>query len=186
LDWTRREICSSAVDANVKAVVAIGGNNDDMLWAQGPVDYLRHAAAMLRFAGVAYTRTVRPAALSQTMDALAASALHVGDDQAIALGAAAECARERGARFVFVHDLFVQDLAAGRSPTRRALLERRRQAVAADGQERFFVDALEAFPEIGISWFNDMRHPSLIGHRKIAERICDILQRAPAAAARAA
>ncbi len=183
LDWTRGEVCSSELTSDVKSVVAIGGNNDDMLWARGLRDYVRHAGAMLRFAGLAYVRTVRPDVLSQTMDTLAAAAVHVVDEQAFALDAAAQCARERGARFVFVHDLFIQDLAAGRSATRRALLERRRDAVAPDGRQRFFVDALEAFSEMGVSWFNDMRHPSLIGHRKIAERICDIVRDAPGAAA---
>ena len=176
VDWMRRQVCAPEATPGVKAVVAIGGDNDDMLWAQGPADYFRHASAMLRFAGLAYARTVRPDYLPRTIDALAASAAHAVDDQAAALRAAAQCAGERGERFVFVHDLFIQDLAAGRSAVRRGLLERRRDAVAADGRERFFVDALEAFPEMGVSWFNDIRHPSLIGHRKIAERICDVLR----------
>ena len=183
LDWMRRQVCSSDVSSGTKAVVAIGGDNDDMLWAQGAADYARHAGAVLRFARAVYARTVRPDYLSRTIEAFAASAVHAGDDQAAALRGAAECARDRGARFVFVHDLFIEDLPAGRSATRRSLLERRRDAVAPDGRERFFVDALEAFPEMGVSWFNDMRHPSLIGHRKIATRICDILEHAPAVAA---
>lgn len=179
VDWMRTQVCAQEFSSNTKAVVAIGGDNDDMLWAQGLPDYLRHAGAMLRFGMAAYNRIVRPDYLSRTIDAFASSAMRAADDQATALREAAQCAHERGARFVFVHDLFVEDLAAGRSATRRALLERRRDAVAPDGRQRFFVDALEAFSEMGVSWFNDMRHPSLIGHRKIAERVCDILQQAP-------
>jgi hypothetical protein len=143
---------------------------------------MRHAVAMLRFLTGVYARSVRPAALLGTIEAFAASAARAGDDQAAAVRAAAQCARDRGARFVLVHDLFIEDLTGGRSATRQALLERRRNAVAPDGRARVFVDALEAFPEMGVSWFNDMRHPSLVGHRKIAERVCEILKHAPAAA----
>ena len=184
LDWTRRQICSPepGSSAGTQAVVAIGGDNDDMLWAPRPADYVRDIRAALRFGTAVYARTVRADYLSRTVEAFAESATHAADEQAAALRAAAQCAHDRGARFVFVHDLFIEDLAAGRSATRQALLELRRDAVAPDGRERFFVDALEAFPDMGVSWFNDMRHPSLIGHRKIAERVCDILQQAPAAA----
>jgi hypothetical protein len=183
LDWTRRQVCSSEPSAGPQAIVAIGGNNDDMLWARGPGGYVRDVAAMLRFGSAVYARTVRPDYLLRTLDAFAVSATGAADEQEAALRAATQCAHDRGARFVFFHDTFIQDLAAGRSPTRQSLLERRRHAVQPDGHERFFVDALEAFPEMGVSWFNDMRHPSLIGHRKIAERMCDILQHPPAAAA---
>jgi hypothetical protein len=181
LDWMRRQVCSSEFSSGTNAVVAIGGDNDDMLWVQ-PGDYMRHAVAMLRFLTGVYARSVRPAALLGTIEAFAASAARAGDDQAAAVRAAAQCARDRGARFVLVHDLFIEDLTGGRSATRQALLERRRNAVAPDGRARVFVDALEAFPEMGVSWFNDMRHPSLVGHRKIAERVCEILKHAPAAA----
>jgi hypothetical protein len=183
LDWTRRQVCSSDPSSAPRGIVAIGGNNDDMLWARGPGGYVRHAAATLRFASAVYARTVRPDYLLRTLEAFAESATGAADEQEAALTAAAHCAHERGARFVFFHDLFIEDLAAGRSPLRRALLERRRNAVAPDGRERFFIDALAAFPEMGVSWFNDMRHPSLIGHRKMADRICDTLQQTPAAAA---
>ena len=179
VDWMRGQVCSPDLAPRTNAVVAIGGDNDDMLWAQGAADYLQHAGAMLRFGMTAYDRIVRPDYLSRTIETFAASALRAVDDQAAALRAAAQCAQDRGARFVFVHDLFIEDLAAGRSATRRTLLERRREAVAPDGRQRFFVDALEAFSDMGVSWFNDMRHPSVIGHRKIAERICDIVQHAP-------
>ncbi len=181
LDWTRQQACAAEPsDSATAAVIAIGGNNDDMLWTRGPRSLARHLGAVLRLASAVYARTARPDYLLRTLDAFAASATEVVDEQAAALEGAARCARERGARFVFFHDLFIQDLAAGRSPVRRALLERRRAAVAPDGRERFFVDGLEAFPDLGIAWFNDMRHPSLIGHRKIAQRICDILRNAPA------
>jgi hypothetical protein len=182
LDWTRQQVCSSEPSAAAQAMVAIGGDNDDMLWARGPGGLARHLGAMLRFASAVYARTARPDYLLRTLDAFAESATRAANEQEAALREATQCAHDRGARFVFFHDLFIQDLAAGRSPARRALLERRRNAVAPDGRERFFVDALDAFPEMGVSWFNDMRHPSLIGHRKIAERICDILQHAPATA----
>jgi hypothetical protein len=130
-----------------------------------------------------YARTPRGDVLGPTLDAFAASATRSADEQEAALKAATRCAHDRGARFVFVHDLFIEDLAFGRSSVRQALLERRRNAVAPDGRERVFIDAHEAFPEMGVSWFNDMRHPSLIGHRKIAERVCDVLRQSPAPAA---
>lgn len=177
LDWTREQVCSPELAGGTKAIVAMGGNNDDMLWAQGAMDYAKHAGAMLRFGMAAYDRTVRPDYLARTIETFAESAMKSGEDQTAALRAAAQCADDRGARFVFVHDFFIEDLAHGRSATRQALLERRRDAVAPDGRRRFFIDALEDFSDMGISWFNDMRHPSLIGHRKLAERVCEIFRR---------
>jgi hypothetical protein len=185
LDWTRRQVCAPEPSSATQAIVAIGGNNDDMLWARGLGSIVRHARATVRFVSAVYARNVRPDYLLPTLDAFAESASGAADEQEASLRAAVQCAHDRGARFVFFHDLFIEDLTAGRSPTRRALLERRRDAVGPDGRERFFVDALEAFPEMGVSWFNDMRHPSLIGHRKITERICDILQHPSGGAASA-
>lgn len=183
LDWTSRQVCAPQSAAPARAVVAIGGNNDDMLWARGLGGLARHLVAAAPFVSSVYARTARPDYLLATLEAFAGSATRVVDEQASALRDTTRCAHERGARFVFVHDLFIEDLAFGRSPLRRALLDRRRAAVAPDGRERFFVDVLEAFPEMGLFWFNDMRHPSLIGHRKIAERVCDILRSAAPAAA---
>lgn len=175
LDWTSKQVCTPEASAATRAVVAIGGNNDDMLWARGLGGLARHLVAAAPFVSSVYARTARPDYLLATLDAFAGSATVVADAQEAALRDATRCAHERGARFVFVHDLFIEDLAFGRSPVRQALLERRRAAVAPDGRERFFVDVREAFPEMGLFWFNDMRHPSLIGHRKIAERVCSIL-----------
>ena len=185
LDWTRQQVCASEPPSTAQTVVAIGGNNDDMLWARGPGGLAKSLGAVLRLASAVYARTARPDYLLGTLEAFADSATGTAAEQTAALEAATRCAHDRGARFLFVHDLFIEDLAFGRSPVRRALLERRRDAVAPDGRERFFLDALAAFPDMGISWFNDMRHPSLIGHRKLADRICDLLRRAPADAASA-
>src|SRR5262249_19244742 len=136
----------------------------------------RNGRAAFEFARAVYDRTLRPEHLSHLVDELTTSSVHAAPEQAADIAAAVRCARERGDRFVFVQDLLLSDLVAGRSANRRTLLERRRDAVAADGRAVFFIDALDAFQsEAGVSWFNDIRHLSLIGHRRFAEQICSIL-----------
>src|SRR5262249_23148174 len=81
LDWMRGQVCSSEPSAGTQAVVAIGGDNDDMLWARDLTSLARHAGATLRFASAVYARTVRPDYLRRTVDAFAESATRAADDQ---------------------------------------------------------------------------------------------------------
>lgn len=176
VDWMRKQVC--AVDLAPGApIVFFGGANDDMLWAHDRRGFWGDVGALLPFYAAVHERRLQLDQQSRLLDQLSASSLRAGDEQAAEIAAAVRCAADRGHPFVFVHDLLITDLTGGRSPNRQALLERRQAAVGAEGRHAVFIDPLAAFgSEIGVSWFNDIRHPSLVGHRKIAEQMCAVLE----------
>jgi hypothetical protein len=169
LAWAARAVCSGP---KAEAVVFLGGGNDDLLTGvtHGPV------FAMLAFGIVHYRhRPLTPERQDQLFaDAAQWSVARSGEQEA-AIRTMATCARERGARFLFVHDFLAGDLSAGRSPARRAMLNSRRRAVEEAGGQ--FVDLEhETGGRVGVSWFADFIHPSALGHRMIARIIQDRLR----------
>ncbi len=93
-----------------------------------------------------------------------------------------DCARARGDRFIFFHDFLASDLEGGLPPIRRQMREARKDAVTAAGGE--FVDLFdELHHEAGVAWYNDIIHPSSVGHERIATRITRYLATTPMPAA---
>jgi hypothetical protein len=69
----------------------------------------------------------------------------------------------------------VLDLNGGRTDARTGMIAQRRNALEEGGAQ--FVDLLEAFrQEAGISWFNDLMHESIIGHRRVARLLCTMVE----------
>ena len=94
------------------------------------------------------------------------------------IGKTVGCARARGQHFVFFHDFLVSDLDGALSPERRQMREAREDTVTAAGGE--FVDLFdELHREAGVAWYNDIIHPSSVGHERFAARIVRYLAASP-------
>ncbi len=160
LAWAHTAYCASAPSFGADGLVAfLGGANDDFMW--GVVPFLR-LLVVGQQSGDAWRRNASAAA--------AASRARL-DDQVGALGGLVACARERGARFLFLHDFLATDLNGGRSPDRAAMLAARRAAVERAGMT--FVDLLDTFAgDVGVSWFNDYVHLSQVAQERIAALAC--------------
>jgi hypothetical protein len=84
---------------------------------------------------------------------------------------------QRGRRFIYLHDFVVWDLVDGRSAGRQWSADDRRSITNGAGGE--FIDLLTVLgPEAGVSWFNDLIHLSVFGHRRVGETACTAINRA--------
>lgn len=164
LDWARDAYCASPDEFGAGGrVIFFGGANDDFMWG---ILTLARSFIVSEQGRELWQRSQAPAA---------AASLRHSDAQEAAIAGLAECAAARGAGLLFLHDFLVTDLTAGRSAERAAMLNRRRQAVEARGGT--FIDLEQVFgEEAGVAWFNDFVHPSLFGHRQVAELACGLLR----------
>lgn len=97
------------------------------------------------------------------------------------IGSALACARAREQRFIFFHDFLVSDLGGVLSRERREMRDARREVVLAGGGE--FVDLFdELHNEAGVAWYNDVIHPSSVGHDRVAAHIVRYLAAKPTSA----
>lgn len=160
LTWARDEYCRSPRTLGAGGQVTfLGGVNDDLF--SGVFSLPRLFVGGRR--SIDAWRQSQSGSVRASLDRL--------DQQAAALETLIACARDRGAGFLFLHDLLVTDLPAGREAERTAMRDRRKQIVTAAGGQ--FVDLQQAFgEEIGIHWFNDFVHLSLIGHERAAALAC--------------
>lgn len=79
------------------------------------------------------------------------------------------CVTRQGARMRFVHHFWAEDLDGGPSEARRDLRALRREATAAGGGQS--IDAYEELAPHAVWFFNDVVHPSEVGHARIAARL---------------
>jgi hypothetical protein len=160
LAWARDAYCTSAESFGAAGdVVFLGGVNDDFFWEKASIPRFFIAAQQ---GPDSWQRNVASAA--------ALSAQRIGA-QVGALQSLIQCASDRRAAFVFVHDFLVTDLPAGRDVDRALMLSRRKAVVQEAGGT--FVDLRADFEgEAGVAWFNDDVHLSSIGHRRAAEATC--------------
>lgn len=97
------------------------------------------------------------------------------DDQEAVWRDGLRCARERGLRLVFLHDFLVTDLPGGPPPDRMEMLDRRRAVVEAWGG-RFVALSDRVRGEVGVAWFNDYCHLSEVGHERVADLACSLIE----------
>ncbi|MDX2167114.1 MAG: hypothetical protein SF182_08630 [Deltaproteobacteria bacterium] len=160
MDWARDAYCSSPPSFGANGqVIFWGAANDDFLWGVLSVARL----FVIGQQTIDLWQRNQPTAIHASYAYL--------DDQVAAIRGAVQCATDRHARFLYLHDFLVTDLVGGRDPERAAMLARRRAAVEAAGGT--FVDLSARFgDEVGIAWFNDYLHPSYIAHQRVAELVC--------------
>lgn len=162
-----------------QTLVFLGGINDDLLTEVNRGAVGRLAVSLLDAVPVrGLARALREPTFGQLRELeglLSRDVLHRFDEQEAILRDGLRCARERGLRFVFLHDLLVTDLPEGPPPERAAMLERRRSAVETSGGR--FVGLKERFHgEIGVAWFNDFCHLSEVGHERVADLACSLVE----------
>jgi hypothetical protein len=160
MGWLRDAFCAAPASFGADGqVIFLGGANDDFFWGMTTLARLF----------VVSQQGIEPWRAGQ--EPVAAASLARIDQQTAAIDGLVRCVRERRARFLFLHDFLVTDMAAGREPDRETMLARRRAAVEAAGGT--FVDLFDNFAaEAGVSWFNDYVHPSLIAHERFADLAC--------------
>jgi hypothetical protein len=160
LAWLRDNYCGSPPSFGADGhVYVLGGANDDFLWGVLSI-------ARLFIIG---QQGVTPWRRNQ-VSAAAASRAQI-DAQTSALADLIRCARSRGAQLLFLHDFLATDLSGGRGDDRAAMLARRQAVVETAGGS--FADLLSVFAnEVGISWFNDYVHLSLVAHERVADLAC--------------
>jgi hypothetical protein len=159
LAWLRDAFCGSDPAFGAHGLVtSLGGTNDDLLTST-----LSIARFIVNGHGSESWRDNVTAAAAASRKRLAV--------QTSAIASLGRCIQSRGGRFLFLHDFMATDLRGGRDADRAAMLAARRDAVEAAGGT--FIDLLEVLgPEVGVSWFNDYVHPSLLGHERAAEIAC--------------
>ena len=164
LTWARDAYCSSSASFGADGdLVFLGGTNDDLL------------SGVLSLARLFVVGNQGPDAWHRNLPHATAAALSQFDAQASGLTGLMHCAYSRRAHFLFLQDFLVSDIAIPRDRNRAAMLARRRAIVEkANGT---FIDLLDAFRgQVGVSWFNDYIHLSLIGHQRVADLACQRLQ----------
>lgn len=161
-----------------QAVVFLGGINDDLLTEVNRGAFGRLAASLLLGAvpvrGLAL-REPTSVQFREVESLLSRDVLAGFDDQEAVWRDGLRCARERGLRLVFLHDFLVTDLPGGPPPERTRMLDRRRAIVEASGGR--FVGLSDRFRgEVGVAWFNDYCHLSEVGHERVADLACSLLE----------
>jgi hypothetical protein len=171
--WVRDVLCEGGERRVMPdgQVIFFGGSNDDFVSARFRMTQIVQAVRLARYAyarpDVAAFRRLAATAATDSMAAL--------PSQVDALREALACTARDGARFRYVHDFFVWDLAEPRSAARQRMLDARAETVRRAGGD--FVDLLhEVVDEAGVWWFNDYVHPSEIAHRRIGTLICRELE----------
>lgn len=171
----RDQLCASEEPAPGTTVVFLGGGNDDLLWqvaAGGSPGMIRQAFTALLFGSGQLSTSEQ---VDRFYAEAEASARGSFEQQGEVIGEALACARERGVRFVYVHDFLVQDLDSGRSDARDEMLDGRRSI--ADREGAGFVDLYgELGATAGVSFFSDYIHFSAVGHDAVQETICRAVQ----------
>lgn len=177
-DTIKDILCSDSIPlvAPGGQVLFLGGGNDDWMWPWHSSSFLHRAREGLGSLALLFemvhlvspTEFRAPSMRSEPTDLQA----ELESPQMAVYAEAAACAGRREMRLWILHDFFKSDLAYGRGTSRQALLEMRRQAVTGHGAD--FVDLLDEFQnEAGVAWFSDIIHLSAVGHRRIANRVCE-------------
>jgi hypothetical protein len=161
-----QSVCDEFDDVpNGSLVLFFGGTNDDWISDLRMSNLAPLWMVMLQLRAMSDVHRWERRELFDTRSALV---LLPRQEQVIT--GAIRCGRARGDRFIFFHDFVISDLDGGLSPARRQMREARREAVARAGGE--FVDLFdELHNDVGVAWFNDIIHPSSVGHEHIAARI---------------
>ena len=158
-----------------------GGANDDLLsWLATRNSFVQLLYQLRTFVAHVYFWKPGVDTVRRLERDVSAASLGVVDEQAAVLRGITDCATRGGFGLLFGQDFIVLDLDGGRPDARTTMVARRRAAIEQEGAR--FVDLLEAFrDEAGIHWFNDLMHASMIGHRRIAELMCETMAGAAAA-----
>jgi hypothetical protein len=162
-------------------VLFFGGTNDDAMWHpsdEGLLARPRRFMSGTRMLLAAYDSDGHDPAQDrrkQMIEGVAATSAVFGR-QAATIRETAACAGKRQAHVDFYQDYIMSDVKYGRSPDRARFAEERRQVVTSAGGH--FVDLLSVFgSEAGVTWFNDVIHPSTHIHWKVSEKMCADMER---------
>jgi len=169
-----RTLCAEAPAVSAGGRISfVGGTNDDYIWPMwrgGLISRYRLMAMFLRRVLIAEADEAGDG--PSMFERLEAQSLAHLDEQRRLLGEGVHCALADGARFTYYADFLITDVPGGRSESRERLVSARRDTVLASGGE--FVDLFERTEgDVGVAWFNDLIHLSEVGHRRVAQILCE-------------
>jgi hypothetical protein len=155
-------VCEQLDMQSGSLIIFFGGTNDD--WISG-LQMSRLAPLRMLLLDVRLKTDAHRYERRELLDAR--SSLAVLPRQEEVITRAIQCIRARNDRFIFFHDFLVTDLGRDLPDARRQMRDARRRAVVGCGGE--FVDLFDELRDrAGIAWFNDVIHPSSVGHGQIA------------------